>query len=341
MLNFLRKIKNKIEVKTPPLLGGIKNKIDLNLPYFNFVSFGELNKDKYFYIIKRSPGTGLFSNVTFVLNHLAICKKFDFIPVIDMENFNTIYNEKKKVKDTMNSWNYYFEPLNQYTLDEVYNSKNVLISSDKFYNFFEYNMDTNKELTEILQNNIKIKRDINQLFLRLSKKFDNKKVLGIHFRGTSYKRAQGHPLPATKKQMLEITKKFLSKNMVDIIFLVTEEKDYLNFFKEKFPNKLFYLKSAFRSNKNDAFKVYPRKFHRYKLGRETMIETLLLSKCDHFIYLMSNVSAAAISFNLNKEQKRYEIKNDYNSKNFFIAQYLWYLKKLLPPKLGGFKEIEI
>ena len=43
MLNFLRKIKNKIQVKTPPLLEGVKNVIDLNLPYFNFVSFGELN----------------------------------------------------------------------------------------------------------------------------------------------------------------------------------------------------------------------------------------------------------------------------------------------------------
>jgi hypothetical protein len=68
---------------------------------------------------------------------------------------------------------------------------------------------------------------------------------------------------------------------------------------------------------------------------------LLLSKCNHFIYLMSNVSSAAIAFNLNKEQKRYQIKNDYNSKNFFTAQYLWYLKKLLPPNLGGFKNLEI
>ena len=170
MLNFLRKIKNKIEVKTPPLLGGIENKIDLNLPYFNFVSFGELNKDKYFYLIKRSPGTGLFSNVTFVLNHLIICKKLGFIPVIDMENFKTIYNEKNKVKNTLNSWHYYFEPLNQYTLEEVYKSRNVLISSDKFYHFFEYNMNT-KELTEILQKDIKIKKKLYQLFLRLSKKF--------------------------------------------------------------------------------------------------------------------------------------------------------------------------
>ena len=341
MLNFLRKIKNKIEVKTPPLLDGVRNNKNLNSPYYNYESFGDLNKDRYFYLIKRSPGTGLFSNVTFVLNHLIICKKLGFIPVIDMENFKTIYNEKNKVKNTLNSWHYYFEPLNEYTLEEVYRSKNVLISSDKFYHFFEYNMDINKELTEILQKDIKIKKKLNQLFLRLSKNFKNKKVLGIHFRGTSYKRAQGHPLPATKKQMLTITKKFLSKNKVDIIFLVTEEKNYLNFFKKNFPNKLFYLKSSYRSDKNDAFKVYPRKLHRYKLGRETVIETLLLSKCDHFIYLMSNVSAAAISFNLNKNQKRYEIKNDYNSKNFFVAQYLWYLKKLLPTKLGGFKNLDI
>lgn len=341
MLNFLRKIKNTIQVQTPPLLDGVKNNKNFNSPYYNYESFGDLNQDKHFYLIKRSPGTGLFSNVTFVLNHLIICKKLGFIPIIDMENFKTIYNEKKKIKKTLNSWHYYFEPLNNYTLEEVYKSKNVLISSDKFYHFFEYNMDNNKELTEILQKDITIKKNLNQLFLRISKKFDNKKVLGIHFRGTSYKRAQGHPLPATKKQMLHITKKFLSKNDVDVIFLVTEEKNYLNFFKKNFPNKLFYLKSSFRSNKNDAFKVYPRNLHRYKLGRETLIETLLLSKCDHFIYLMSNVSAAAISFNLNKYQKRYQIKNDFNSKNFLVAQYLWYLKNLLPTKIGGFKNLDI
>ena len=36
----------------------------------------------------------MFSNLIFVLNHLIICEKHKFIPIIDMENFPTIYNEK-------------------------------------------------------------------------------------------------------------------------------------------------------------------------------------------------------------------------------------------------------
>ena len=31
------------------------------------------NKRKIFYIIQRSPGAGMFSNLIFVLNHLKIC----------------------------------------------------------------------------------------------------------------------------------------------------------------------------------------------------------------------------------------------------------------------------
>ena len=38
----------------------------------NFIikKFGEKNSSKIFYCINRSPGAGLFSNLTFVLNHL-------------------------------------------------------------------------------------------------------------------------------------------------------------------------------------------------------------------------------------------------------------------------------
>ena len=54
------------------------------------------NKKKTFYIIKRTPGAGLFSNFIFVLNHLKIAESCGYIPIVDMENFPTIYNELKK-----------------------------------------------------------------------------------------------------------------------------------------------------------------------------------------------------------------------------------------------------
>ena len=39
---------------------------------FAINSFGKKNQKKIFYIINRSPGAGLFSNVTFVLNHISV-----------------------------------------------------------------------------------------------------------------------------------------------------------------------------------------------------------------------------------------------------------------------------
>ena len=70
MIRLLKNSIKKFTLQTPSLLRGIKNKIDLNEPTLIFKSFGDLNKDKIFYVIKRSPGTGLFSNVTFVLSFL-------------------------------------------------------------------------------------------------------------------------------------------------------------------------------------------------------------------------------------------------------------------------------
>ena len=65
---MLRNLLLKLTLKTPSRLN-----IQTNQLYKDFkncqttkISFGEKNKDKVFYIIKRSPGAGFFSNVLFV-----------------------------------------------------------------------------------------------------------------------------------------------------------------------------------------------------------------------------------------------------------------------------------
>ncbi len=335
MIKLIKKIIKKMTLQTPSLLNGVQNNLHYAEKDEEKKTFGNLNSDKTFYVIKRTPGTGLFSNVTFVLNHLKICKEKNYIPIIDMKNFKTIYNEAKSIKRTDNAWEYYFRNLSHYSLDEIYKSKNVIFTSNKFFSHFTYNIDLDEDLVKLLQNDIKLNKILEKTFFKISKIFNGKKILGIHFRGTSYKRSPGHPLPATKGQMYKMTKKIIEREKVDKIFLVTEELNYLNFFKKKFPDKLLYLNCCFRSDKNDAFKKYPRRLHRYKMGREAILETLLLSKCDYFIYLCSNVSSAAISFNLNKKQKRFEINNGINSKNIIISQYFWYLKSILPKYFGG------
>ena len=357
MKKLIRKLIIKFTLQTPSVLDNVKNNLNLDKNYYDndnkFLlnheiyneiikkldlkkkTFGKLNENKIFYVIKRSPGTGMFSNITFILNHLKICKQYKFIPIIDMKNFSSIYNEKIKFKNNFNAWNYYFDNLNNYSLRQVYQSKNVLITDNKFFNFFSYNIDKDDKLIELLNSEIKVNKYIERCYTTIFKKFKNRKILGIHFRGTSYKRSAGHPLPATKSQMYKLTNKLLEENNIDNIFLVTEEKEYLNFFKKKYGERLIYLKSSYRSNKNDAFKIYPRNLHRYKLGREAILEAMLLSSCKYFIYLCSNISSASIGFNIEKSQKRYEINNGFNSKNILYSQFYWYIKKILPKNFGG------
>ena len=119
-----------------------------------------------------------------------------------------------------------------------------------------------------------------------SKNFQNYKVLGVHFRGTSYKISRSS-ITCNKKQILKIFINLISKEKYDKIFLVTEEKNYKDFLVKNFKEKIIFLSSSFRSNSNNAFKIYPRKNHRYKLGREALIEANLLSKCNGLVYVTS------------------------------------------------------
>ena len=303
-----------------------------------YLSFGNKNKSKIFYIINRSPGSGLFSNLTFILNHLRICDKFNFIPIIDMKNFTTIYNEKSKISDTYNSWEYYFKSINIYSLDEIYTSKNVIISSPKFQRNMFIDM-ADKRLNKYIQQ-IKIKQKfINKVNLFINKNFLKKdKILGVHFRGSTYKTARRHAYPATISEMIHNIDELIKKYKYNKIFLVTEENGYLNNLKEKYKDKIIYYPS-YRMSKIDTFKIYPRKNHRYKVGCESLIETLILSKCDGLTYIKSNIISAAKIFS-KKKQYDHEIFFGYNSRNKYIARWLWYLKVYFPFIFGPIKKFK-
>ena len=131
------KIKNKLKkiltTQTPKLLKQNSPKSNKLKNSFNIFFFGNKNKNKFFYVIRRSPGAGFFSNLTHILYHLKIADKYKFIPVVDMKNFLTIYNEDKSILKTRNAWLYYFEQTSKYSLNEVYSSNKVIISSNVLY----------------------------------------------------------------------------------------------------------------------------------------------------------------------------------------------------------------
>ena len=52
-----------------------------------------------------------------------------------MENFTTIYNERKKVNKTLNAWLYYFKPLN----NTFYFSAFIFLVLALFYGYYFIN----------------------------------------------------------------------------------------------------------------------------------------------------------------------------------------------------------
>lgn len=134
--------KNKFAVKiyefvfTP--IHHIEYKISLALPSFEkcHYSYGKLNKDKIFYIIKfNNSNAGVFSMVFGVIHRIeyALRKNSKYIPIIDCRgtfgfpNMQSMENAGKQ-----NVWDNYFEqPKGYYSFDEVYQSKHVVYERKK------------------------------------------------------------------------------------------------------------------------------------------------------------------------------------------------------------------
>ena len=335
---MLKKIKAIITNTGPKILIGKKynSKIKINdLSQIYYKSYGNLNKNKIFYIIRREPTAGFFSNVTFILNHLKICDDMNFIPIIDMQNYPSLHNEIHPINKNKNAWEYYFKKINKYSLNEVYKSKNVYMSSKTFQKKMFLDM-TNNEISRYFSR-IKIKKEILQKINIFNKeKFKkNDKILGVHFRGSTYKTARSHGFPLTKELMIKNIQSLIKKFDYNKIFVVTEEQEYLKALKEKFNDKVIYYDS-FRMNKLDSYKIYPRKNHRYLLGEEILIETVLLSKCNGLTFIKSNVISAATLF-AKKQIKLHEVYLGTNTRNKFFSKYLWLIKSILPNYLGGLK----
>lgn len=322
------------------------------LNHFNleYKTYGSIHPNKFFYIIRRTPGAGFFSNLNFVIHNLLICDQLKMIPVIDMENYKTYYNCKIKINGSYNVWDYYFKSVSKYKLKDVYKSKNVVIcdnrtskkgfsqstykNSFKYFNGFNYLDHRHKK---IVKKYIKFNKEIlteSQNYVK--KNFYKKKILGVCFRGSDQKKAPYHPYPASEKQLLNATNYLIKKYKFNKIYLCTEDNDFLKFYKKKFGSILLYNNSPRTNDKIDLFDN-PSKKHRYNLGRANIIDMLNLAKTSYMLFAPSNIPEAALFFSNKKIP--YKLIDNGMKGNIFVSQFSYSLKKALPEWLGGFKNI--
>ena len=308
-------------------------------PKYHLASGGENNPDKIFYVIQRTPGAGFFANFTFVIHHLKIADHFGMIPVVDFQNFTTLYNETAPVQKLLNAWEYYFDQVSPYTLEEVYTSKHIFICDGVWYlSCMPRYITEDPNLPSVYRKYIRIKPSIRAMIDDFAHRhFRDEAVLGVHFRGQEMKRAPNHPFPPTKKQICSTIDRLLETGAFSKIFVSTESRQYLQFLKHRYGSILFY--DSYRSDKNSYLESH-RPQHRYLLGRDILVESVLLSKTDALVCGGSMVSEmAAFLAGPKKQPYQYRIDNGKNVSIPFIARYLWYVKAAIPSDLGGFGKI--
>jgi len=297
--------------------------------------FGPLHPDKTFYVIRQEGGgRGLFSLVASVLCHLDIADKYGWIPVVDFLNFKCVYNEDNPVNGSLNAWENYFEPVSQYRLDDVYDSANVIFSDNGYPYGYDYSITTETSLHAIYKKYINVKplhRDAVDEFC--DAQFHGFNVLGVHFRGQEMQTAAGHPFPPTKHQMCIRINRLINDYGFNKVFVVSEDDGYVDFLSNRFGGVVV-ANNHYRTEGKNAYEEYPREQHMYQLGREVLVDALLLSRCGGLLACGSNVSTFSRFVNNGRFRVDERISNGTNTSNFILRHFLWRIKAALPASLG-------
>ncbi len=299
-------------------------------------SFGAKNPDKVFFVIRQEGlGRGLFSILSGVICYLDFADRCGFIPVVDFEYFKTEYNQDEYIEGTKNAFEYYFLPVSSVKLDEVYSSRCVVLSGNGYPKGYNYTIANIPGLYKTFEKYIKIRPEI-QSSVNIPRSSLNDKVLGVHFRGQEMRTAVGHWLPPSNKQMFKAINTMLHRGAFDWIFVCTEDKRLLNILDKKYPGMVI-SNNHYRTQGINAYRINPRKNHKYLLGREVLIDMLCLSHCDALISCSSNVAWMSRFINNHLYTATIFINNGPNSNFWLLAKILWALKNILPANMGGFK----
>lgn len=235
---------------------------------------GDKNEKEIFYILRVSdPISGWGNIIPSILQGITYAKENGYIPIVDMQYFQNQYLEMEK-HGKENAWEYYFEQICNYSLEEVYSSKNVIISGiytngsmKKDYRDIQYNQITK----------LKFEQEYNHIFPK------KQKVLGLVYRGTDYYSAYNHPIPMEINEYISKIKIVMEKSGYNYIFIATEVQEVIEAFKKEFGEKVLYTDQE-RYSINERRLLYKVHFNRdndaYLKGLEYLEVLELLARCD-------------------------------------------------------------
>lgn len=284
----------------------------------NMVAMGdERNQHPLYFVAPDASGSGFFADHNRLLCYLYYADYFGLTPVVEYSQ-GYCYAEKAAVNGTCNPYEYYFKQPAGIELDELKKSRTVIRSrkenaalagrlnkTGKGYDFSEEYLN---ELGRISGKYIRLNDSVGSwMEEQVNSVLGTGKILGVHVRGTDFKRNyKGHPVKVTTQEYLEAAKRMAADKKYDAVFLATDDAQALEVFYAEFGPMLRYYKDVTRSDGDETvMKSYVgRENHRYLLGLEVLRDMYTLAACDGLLAGLSQVSFAA-RIQKKAEQKEY------------------------------------
>lgn len=280
------------------------------------VSYGFLNADKTFYVIRHmSQRVGLMGCQNYILWHIKKALEKGFLPIVDMQNYANNYLENDKIGKE-NSWEYYYKQPVPYTLEEVYKSKNVVLCSADLNKGY-YGIDDDEEIKmfhsiilKYMKLNEKTEKYVNQKQEEILGNNRTEKILGVLCRGTDYVNLKPflHAIPASAEETIKSVKAMLSGlRGYEKIYIATEDEVILEKFKREFEDKLLYLDCQRYRNTGDQYLSEiktEREDDAYFKGLEYLTSIMLLANCDSIIGPCVGGTLAAVRINGGKYENK-------------------------------------
>ena len=281
-------------------------------------SYGEKNQDKTILIVRPNSEDGIQGLMSLLIQTsrwIQYAYDNDYVPFIDFKTYKTQYYDGLN-----NSWDFFFEQPEKIKFDEVYNSKNVIISGvslrirldDTLFREYIFRDELALQRShELLKKSIRFSKEVLDVVSEENSHIHVEECIGVYIRGTDYVKLKpaGEYKQPNIQDVCDKVRGFINKYIDKKIFLVTEDADYYKIMRSEFQEKICIVSfDSFISGYNGRDYLSNTQLlneNRKKRGMDYLIKIILLSRCKYLISSITMGSIVAYCFNGGKYEDKY------------------------------------
>lgn len=211
--------------------------------FLSYESWGDENEEKDFLVIHPSGGVGLAAIMNAVLKACDAARSMGCIPVVDMR-YNWSAYLKPEEFGVVNIWEKFFEQPAGYTAEDISHSKNIWVANEmNVLRALHGMMAFDKEFEQYIHPKADLEAFAQSWMECLLPK--DGRILAVVYRGSDYrsKKAYAHYIQPDIMEYIRVIDEKQQEwgRVYDRIFLATDSREAVGFFKEKYGDKLVYV----------------------------------------------------------------------------------------------------